>query len=356
MQIKLENLCKKFENNVAVDHVNITFEEGKLTALLGPSGCGKSTILNMIAGIVEPSEGTIMFGNENVEKVPMEKRGVGMVFQNYSLYPHMTIRENIRFPLDNRRNLKKPEREEKVYELAKLARVEDFLDRHPAQLSGGQQQRVAIARALAKEPKILLLDEPLSNLDARLRLEMREEIRRIQTETHVTTVFVTHDQEEALSISDRIVLLKNGVIQQEADPQQLYDDPANIFAASFLGSPPICLVNCTVHSGLLYTDNGPEIKTELCAGIEDGKKVVLGVRAEALRVVKNAETSALTAAIENKYIIGRDAMAVINVGDSSLRLYLQDENMNLSVGDNVPLGFRSKGVYIFDCENGQRLV
>ena len=256
MEIKLQNIRKRFGETVALDDLSLEFCDGKLTTLLGPSGCGKSTLLNLISGILPPTSGSIYFGDRDVTSLSPDKRNIGLVFQNYALYPHMTVGENIAFPLEIKKVSKK-ERMERAAEFAKLLRIEDYFTRKPSQLSGGQQQRVAIARALAKEPEILLLDEPLSNLDARLRLEMREEIRRLQMETGITTIFVTHDQEEALSISDHILLLKKGRIQQYGLPQELYDEPCNPFVADFLGNPPINLYEGIVDGNrvILQGDN-----------------------------------------------------------------------------------------------------
>ena len=249
MKLVLENLTKTFpsrkkkgEEVVAVSAFSYEIPDGELIGLLGPSGCGKSTTLNMICGLQKPSGGKIFFGEEDVTDLPAEKRGVGMVFQNYALYPHLTVLQNILFPLENLKGkdkLSKEEMKKRAIESAKLVQIEELLERRPSELSGGQQQRVAIARALVKMPKVLLLDEPLSNLDARLRLKTRDEIRRIQKKTGITTVFVTHDQEEAMSISDKIVVMKDGKVQQIGAPQQVYDDPANLFVARFLGTPPI---------------------------------------------------------------------------------------------------------------------
>lgn len=253
MKIRLEELTKIFVDKQgretrAVDKLNIEIEDGKLVGLLGPSGCGKSTTLYMIAGLHVPTSGKIYFDDEDVTNLSPEKRGIGLVFQNYALYPHLTILENILFPLQN---LKVPKEEalEKANKIAELVGIQNQLNKKPSQLSGGQQQRVAIARALVKEPRVLLLDEPLSNLDARLRLQMREEIKRIQKETGITTVFVTHDQEEAMSICDSIVLMEYGVEQQRGVPQKIYDEPNNLFVAKFLGTPPISLFNANVKDG-----------------------------------------------------------------------------------------------------------
>ncbi len=222
MEVRLEGLTKKFTETVAVDNMTTVFPSGKLTGLLGPSGCGKSTTLFMLAGLHNPTSGRIFFGDEDVTDLPPEQRGIGLVFQNYALYPHMTVEQNIMFPLENLK-IPKKEAHKIAYDMAKLVQIETLLKRKPSQLSGGQQQRVAIARALAKKPRILLLDEPLSNLDARLRLETREEIKRIQQETGITTIFVTHDQEEAMSISDQIIVMKDGIVQQVEKPQELYN-------------------------------------------------------------------------------------------------------------------------------------
>ena len=222
--------------------MNITIPDGKLVGLLGPSGCGKSTTLYMISGLQKVTGGQIFFGDDDVTHLTPENRGVGLVFQNYALYPHLTVKQNIMFPLENLKGadrLSKEEMLKRTVEAARLVQIDDLLARKPSELSGGQQQRVAIARALVKMPKVLLLDEPLSNLDARLRLQTREEIRRIQRETGITTVFVTHDQEEAMSISDEIVIMKLGIVQQIGRPQEVYDNPANLFVAKFLGTPPI---------------------------------------------------------------------------------------------------------------------
>lgn len=260
MEIQLQNLTKKFPNRnrkhpgdvTAVNEFNFTIPDGQLIGLLGPSGCGKSTTLNLICGLEKPTSGKIFFGGEDVTGVEPEHRGVGMVFQNYALYPHLTVRKNIMFPLENLKGkdrLSKEEMEKRVLDAAKMVSLEELLDRKPRELSGGQQQRVAIARALVKMPRVLLLDEPLSNLDARLRLQTREEIRRIQRETKITTIFVTHDQEEALSISDLIVVMKEGILQQIGKPQEVYDQPANLFVAKFLGTPPINVFSGKVTDG-----------------------------------------------------------------------------------------------------------
>ena len=259
MKVVLQNLTKRFPNRnkkgddvIAVNDFNFEIPDGKLIGLLGPSGCGKSTTLNLICGLETPSSGKILFGDDDVTRLPPENRGVGLVFQNYALYPHLTVLDNILFPLQNLRGtekLTKQQMQEKALTAARLVQIDQLLERKPSELSGGQQQRVAIARALVKMPRLLLLDEPLSNLDARLRLQTREEIRRIQQETGITTIFVTHDQDEAMSISDMIVVMKDGVVQQIGQPQDVYDSPVNLFVATFLGTPPINVLDGRVQGG-----------------------------------------------------------------------------------------------------------
>ena len=262
MKVVLQNLTKIFPNRtknapdvIAVNDFTFEIPDGKLIGLLGPSGCGKSTCLNLICGLETPTSGKIYFGEDDVTNLPPENRGVGLVFQNYALYPHLTVRQNILFPLQNLKGkdkLSKSEMLAKADEAAKLVQIDQLMDRKPSEMSGGQQQRVAIARALVKRPRVLLLDEPLSNLDARLRLQTREEIRRIQRETGITTVFVTHDQEEAMSISDLIVVMKDGIVQQIGKPQEVYDSPVNLFVAKFLGTPSINVFEGRVLEGKLW--------------------------------------------------------------------------------------------------------
>ena len=284
MKVLLQDLTKIFPSRkkggadtVAVDHFSFEIPDGQLVGLLGPSGCGKSTTLYMISGLQKPTEGKIFFGEEDVTGLPAEKRGV--VFQNYALYPHLTVLQNILFPLENfkgKDRLTNQEMQERALEAARLVQIDQLLERKPSELSGGQQQRVAIARALVKMPKVLLLDEPLSNLDARLRLQTREEIRRIQKKTGITTVFVTHDQEEAMSISDCIVVMKDGVVNQIGKPQAVYDDPVNLFVAKFLGNPPINLFSGRISGGklLLGQDAVLELKDQA------DREVIVGIRPE----------------------------------------------------------------------------
>ncbi len=353
MQIRLEGLTKTFDATVAVNDFTVQFRSGQLTALLGPSGCGKSTMLYMLAGITPVTSGHIFFDADDVTRLPPEKRGVGLVFQNYALYPHMSVLENICFPLEIQR-VPKAERLSRAHDMAQLVHVEELLSRKPSQLSGGQQQRVAIARALVKRPRLLLLDEPLSNLDARLRLEMREEIRRIQQETSITTIFVTHDQEEALSISDEVLLMQQGLQQQLAAPQELYDNPANAFVAEFLGVPPINRVPGTLRDGAFVVHDGTAaVQLPGAPTGRDGTPLTLAIRPESIFLAKDPAHQQFEAEIKQIYKLGKDELTHLRLGSYEIRGYLSSET-DLPVGAVVPLGLRRKGVFLFDAQTGER--
>ena len=363
MELRLEHLVKDFSGTKAVNDVSITIQDGKLTGLLGPSGCGKSTTLYLISGLESPTSGRIFFGDRDVTALPPEKRGIGLVFQNYALYPHLTVEQNIAFPLVNHKEGKEEIRR-RTLEMARLVQIEDLLKRKPGQLSGGQQQRVAIARALVKRPDILLLDEPLSNLDARLRLEMREEIRRIQTETGVTTVFVTHDQEEAMSITDEIVLMRTGVVQQQCPPQQMYLNPANRFVAGFLGNPPINFFRLDVCGGTVCLAEDYMLRVH---GAADGP-VLVGIRPEAWRLGQGLRTAAEAVEMRGKDLLvtfslaGEPARAENPLGNTrrsaKAYLYLLPAFAVLAVFVVYPIlmtlrmGFYQSYVYLTDTGTG----
>ncbi len=353
MKITLEHLTKKFGNTTAVNDLSVTIDSGKLVALLGPSGCGKSTILNMLSGILPVTEGKIWFDERDVTALPPEKRNVGLVFQNYALYPHMTVQENICFPLEIK-HIPKKQRIERAAELAELVRIPDLLGRKPGELSGGQQQRVAIARALAKEPQLLLLDEPLSNLDAKLRVEMREEILRIQRASQVTTVFVTHDQEEASSIADEVILLKLGVLQQQDSARRLYDEPVNFFAADFLGAPPINKLRGSMEGGRFrFAQSDLTVTLPLRREVADGTAAILAVRAES--VVVPAEEQLLPARVVERYSINKDELSVLEIAGQQCRGFIPGE-VPLALGQQIEIGLKRRGVFLFDAETGERLA
>ena len=363
MKVVLQNLTKIFpsrnkkvkEEVVAVNDFTFTIPDGKLVGLLGPSGCGKSTTLYMISGLQKPSSGQIFFGDDDVTELSAENRGVGLVFQNYALYPHLTVKQNILFPLENLRGkdkLPKEEMLERAVYAAKLVQIDDLLERKPSELSGGQQQRVAIARALVKMPRVLLLDEPLSNLDARLRLQTREEIRRIQRETGITTIFVTHDQEEAMSISDLIVVMKLGVVQQIGKPQEVYDDPTNLFVAKFLGTPPINVFEGSVKAGKLCIGNDTVLNVP---GVAD-QDVFVGIRPEGFTLDDNGP---LTCELKNVEVMGRD-VSIVSGHEASLnpvvRSIINADN-KVAVGTTtVRYSLKPHKVFIFNKETEERIV
>ena len=361
MKVVFDHLTKTFKNLkkggkdvVAVNDFCFEIEDGKLIGLLGPSGCGKSTCLNLICGLESATSGKIYFNDDDVTEVPAENRGVGMVFQNYALYPHLTVKENITFPLENLKGKDKLSKEEmfnKALEAAKLVQIEDYMDRYPKQLSGGQQQRVAIARALVKLPNVLLLDEPLSNLDARLRLQTREEIRRIQKETGITTIFVTHDQEEAMSISDVIVVMKEGVVQQIGKPQDVYDNPCNLFVSKFLGTPAINVFNGYIKDNKLYI-GGDFIKE--CKA--NNQEVIVGIRPEGLMVDKDGN---FTCKFDRREVMGRDHSVVSHndncISDKDIRAIIPSDTIVDEKVDIVKFSIKPSKLYVFEKESEKRL-
>lgn len=362
MKIVLKNLTKIFPSRdkkgdtvTAVDNFDFEIPDGKLVGLLGPSGCGKSTALNLICGLETPTSGQIFFGDDDVTKLPPENRGVGMVFQNYALYPHLTVEKNIQFPLENLKGaekLSKEEMKERVLEAARLVQIENLLKRKPSEISGGQQQRVAIARSLVKLPRVLLLDEPLSNLDARLRLQTREEIRNIQNKTKITTIFVTHDQEEAMSISDEIVVMKSGVVQQIGRPQDVYDDPANLFVAKFLGTPAINVFAGKIKSGNVYI--GDEIICE-ASGYED-LDVAVAIRPEGFVVDNNG---VLSLEFSRREVMGRDVSLICTHKDCEAAFVrtIVDSDVEINpVNSMLKFSLKPHKVFIFDMKTGEKII
>lgn len=346
MRIKLENLSKKFDAVEAVKNLNITIENGELVSILGPSGCGKSTTLFLIAGLLKLSSGDIFFDDKKVNEIEAEDREIGMVFQSYALYPHMTVLKNIMFPLKMKKVPKK-EAEAQAKEIAALMHIDDLLNRKPSQLSGGQQQRVAIARALVKKPKILLLDEPLSNLDARLRIELRDEIKRIQKQVGITTIFVTHDQEEAMSISDKILLMNNGECQQYATPKEMYMNPANEFVARFLGNPPINLLkgkyskdtNIIKIDGTNITLNIDKYITNMN---NNSEQVTVGIRPEDIFI--DDKNYSFVGNIVSLQTLGKEIYVKTKVGKWHVTM-VTPWDLDFKVGDNITLGI--KKIHIF---------
>ena len=362
MKVVLQNLTKVFPSRdkkagkevVAVNDFTFEIPDGKLIGLLGPSGCGKSTTLYMISGLQKPTGGKIFFGEDDVTELTTENRGIGLVFQNYALYPHMTVLQNILFPLQNLKGedkMTKADMLERAHWAAKLVQIDDLMDRKPSEMSGGQQQRVAIARALVKMPRVLLLDEPLSNLDARLRLQTREEIRRIQRETGITTIFVTHDQEEAMSISDMIVVMKLGVVQQTGKPQDVYDDPKNLFVAKFLGTPPINVFAGSVKNGKLYLGEDAVLDVP---GVAD-QDVHVGIRPEGFELDPNGPLSCHLNSVE---VMGRDSSIVSTHPASQnpvIRAIIDADNKVAEGAETVCFSLKPHKVFLFNKETEERI-
>ncbi|MCD6290246.1 MAG: ABC transporter ATP-binding protein [Anaerolineae bacterium] len=347
MIVKLEHVTKKFGDVVAVDDINLETRDGEFVALLGPSGCGKTTTLLMIAGIYRPTEGVIRFGGRVVNRVPPKDRNIGMVFQSYALYPHMTVLENLTFPM----RLKKVPRTEmlqRAQQVADMMGIGHLLDRKPGQLSGGQQQRVALGRALVKQPDVLLFDEPLSNLDARLRLSMRAEIKRLQLDLGITSIYVTHDQVEAMTMAERIAVIRDGQLQAFCPPNELYDQPRTLFVASFIGNPPMNFLEVeVVADGDAFKARCPEIEIPVSA--ERGRaaagrgKVVMGVRPEDIYLTRDGIAGEV-------YVVeplGRDDLVDVRVGDVHFKT-LVDPGLGLKIGDQVRFGIRPERVQFFD--------
>ena len=354
--IDVIDLNKVFDNGFeALKSVNFSIEQGDLVCLLGPSGCGKSTILNMIAGLLQPTGGDIQFKKSSVINTEPKDRNIGFVFQNYALYPHMTVLENIMFPLTvGEKKISKEEAKKVAEEYMQLTNIEELAEKKPGTLSGGQQQRVAITRALVQKPEVLLLDEPLSNLDARLRLKIREEIRRLVKEVGITTIFVTHDQEEALSISDKIILLNEGVIQQHDDPQNLYLEPNNLFVAKFIGNPIINILEVEVKDGVI---NHPSFTLQVSELVESRFRkeleqghYSLGLRPEDLVPSENGLFTVTVTAVE---LIGRERILHFTLGEQDIKSIVSVEH-KIEEGDTLSFDLLRHKLFLFD-QNGERV-
>lgn len=355
--IEVVGLKKVFDNKFeALKAVDFTIEKGDLVCLLGPSGCGKSTILNLIAGLLSPTDGDIRFNGSSVVKTEPKDRNIGFVFQNYALYPHMTVLENVMFPLTvGEKKIKKNEAQKIAEKFMKLTNIEELSQKKPGTLSGGQQQRVAITRALVQSPEVLLLDEPLSNLDARLRLKIREEIRRLVKVVGITTIFVTHDQEEALSISDKIILMNEGIIQQNDDPQNLYLEPNNLFVAKFIGNPIINILPVEVKDGQMIhpaftvpVDRFTDLRFK--KPLTDGQ-YTLGIRPE--DVLTTLQAGLFQTEVKSVELIGRERILNFDLADKHMKSIVSIEEI-IEEGAQVSFDFHYKKAFIFD-EKGERV-
>ncbi|MDC1183349.1 sn-glycerol-3-phosphate ABC transporter ATP-binding protein UgpC [Planktomarina temperata] len=329
----LQDVSKIFPEHVAVDHISLDISDGEFVVLVGPSGCGKSTTLRMVAGLEQATSGNILIDGMRVNEVSPRDRDVAMVFQNYALYPHLSVYENLAYAL-RRRRVPRPEIDERVKQAAKSIHLEELLKRRPAQLSGGQRQRVALGRAIVRQPKLFLMDEPLSNLDAKLRGQTRSEITRLQRELGVTTLYVTHDQTEAMTMGSKIVVMNEGRIQQIATPRILYDNPANTFVAQFMGTPAMNLLTCNVDKGaadLTLLGAGIRItfekkySTNLRTASSSGK-IIVGFRPEDVTIANNESSSDISGTVLVVEDLGHESLVLIQNNDSKFTVRLSPEN------------------------------
>lgn len=344
--VEFRNVQKSFDSVQVIEDLNLSINDGEFVALLGPSGCGKSTSLFMLAGIYLPSGGDILFDGYRVNEVEARDRNVGIVFQSYALYPHLSVKDNIRFPLRFKK-VAADETDRRIRQASDLVRITDLLDRRPNQLSGGQQQRVALARALVKDPTLLLLDEPLSNLDATLRLSMRTEITALQKRLGVTTVLVTHDQIEATTMADRIICMRDGSIEQIGSADDLYLRPSSLFVAGFIGSPPINLIDGIVEDGSLRAGSG----TLEISGAEPGE-VTLGLRPEHLRF----NSSGLAGRVTQIEPMGREILYVVDTEIGTLRVLEGGSTAAHRIDEQVNLEYSKENSLVFKRDTGSRMA
>ena len=357
MEVTIENLTKKFGTVVGVEDVNLHIMDGEFVAFLGPSGCGKTTTLLMLAGIYKPTSGTIRFGDRVVNQIPPRDRNIGMVFQSYALYPHMTVFGNIAYPLKLKK-VPRTEQEERVRQVANVMGIGNLLDRRPGQLSGGQQQRVALGRALVKTPALLLFDEPLSNLDARLRLTMRGEIKHLQKDLGITSIYVTHDQVEAITMADRVAVMHMGHLQAFDTPEALYDRPSTLFVAGFIGNPPMNFIDVALSAGnggyIAQTENFslkvPAARGEKAAALSG--KVILGIRPEDISLAPDGELGGEIYVVEP---MGREDLLDVRIAGKSF-MVLAAADTHHKAGDQVRLRFNTERAQFFDPQSEKSLL
>ena len=345
-EIKLRNLSKRWGSFVGVENLNLTIADEEFLVLLGPSGCGKTTTMRMIAGLEEVSGGDIIIDDARVNDLDPKDRNVSMVFQSYALYPNMNVYENIRFPLKVRK-IPEAEHKERVMRASAMVELDDFLHRKPAELSGGQKQRVALARAIVREPNVFLMDEPLSNLDAKLRVSTRAQIKNLSHELKVTTIYVTHDQIEAMTLADRVVVMKDGIVQQVGSPTEIYDRPANAFVASFIGAPAMNLVSGDVFNNIF---TGGDLKIE---GLNaQNQPAQLGFRAEDASTV--TEGGDIHAAVYTMELLGDATMITVRVNDELVSIKAH-KDYRVKIGDMVHISVPKEICHLFDTKTGARI-
>ena len=348
-EVLLKNITKRWDDFIAVDNQSLDIRDKEFLVLLGPSGCGKTTTMRMIAGLEEPTDGEIWIDDRMVNDDLPKDRDIAMVFQNYGLYPHMSVFDNIAYPLKVR-GTPKDEIATRVERAAAQVELVDFLGRKPRALSGGQRQRVALARAIVRTPKVFLMDEPLSNLDAKLRVSMRAELKHLSRELKITTIYVTHDQIEAMSLADRVAVMRDGVIQQLGTPDEIYNDPANMFVAGFIGSPAMNLVSGSIRGGIFTSDN----KTALVAvDSKDRDVVVLGTRADDIDITE-AHEGDLNVPIYSFENTGENTLLTVQLGAQRI-IARGERHLRKDQGDRIGIRLNPGHIYLFDAETGIRI-
>ena len=352
--ISIKNAVKKYGDFTAIPDLSLEIKPGEFFTLLGPSGCGKTTLLRMIAGFNSIEGGQFYFGDRLINDLDPAKRNIGMVFQNYAIFPHLTVRKNVAFGLQNRK-LPKDQIEKQTNKFLKLMKIDQFADRLPEQLSGGQQQRVALARALAIEPDVLLMDEPLSNLDAKLRVEMREVIKEIQNSLGITTVYVTHDQEEAMAVSDRIAVMSDGVIQQVGTPKTLYQRPGNLFVATFIGRTNV--IDCTAESDGIRFKGGYKLAMNNLADCKEGDEVIASVRPEELVINENGEDG-INATVAYSTFLGLNTHYFVDLEDGQRAEIIQESKIDdiIENGTKIKLSVKAEKINVFTKDGSKTLV
>jgi len=345
--MELQNITKIYPNGtMAVNETSLNVEKGEFVVFVGPSGCGKSTLLRMIAGLEDITSGEIILDANTINNVDPSERDVAMVFQNYALYPHMTVYNNMAYGLKNR-GISKQEIEDKVNEVAKLLEIDPYLSRKPSMLSGGQRQRVAMGRAIVRNPKIFLFDEPLSNLDAKLRNQMRLEIKKLQRQMGVTSIFVTHDQTEAMTLGDRIVVINNGIVEQVGTPKDIYSKPNTKFVAEFIGSPQMNIFNCKIDNGIAKIDNN-SINLNKSINVDDAS---IGIRPDDIQISDSGSISCKANLVE---YLGSDMIIYSNMGDQEFSCKLSSK-IDVKAGDEFKFNIQPSLVHVFDNSSGKRL-
>lgn len=362
--LRIKNLTKRYGNVKALGDFSLEIKSGEFMVLLGPSGCGKTTAIRCIAGLISPSSGQIYIDDELVNNLPPKNRDIAMVFQNYALYPHMSVYDNIAFPLKMRKK-SRLYTEQKINEVANLLGMMDLLNRKPKELSGGQMQRVALGRALVREPKVFLMDEPLSNLDAKLRMYMRTEIKKLQKKVGITTLYITHDQIEAMSMADKVAVMNGGLLQQVGKPQEVYNQPANTFVAGFIGNPSMNFLECdlvkditTVHfesNSISFTLPNPGIRS---TSKSLPKRITIGMRPKDICILEDENLSDIKMKGEITFteMLGDDSIIEVKTGSSLIRVANANSNLDLSVGRVITLGIPYSKVHFFDTDNGKRIL